>query len=112
MIFPDSGLDLGILVECLYDNRDETKTASTLFENDIFVGTRLSWNNFYESELLLGAIIDWETGSIFSSIEYERRIGENMKFEVEAQYLTAKDTEPLAQFEHDSNLTLRLTRYF
>ena len=107
-----TGIDLGILVEGLYDNRDETKTASTLFENDIFVGTRLSWNNFYESELLLGAIIDWETGSIFSSIEYERRIGENIKFEVEAQYLTAKDTEPLAQFEHDSNLTLRLTRYF
>ena len=35
-----------------------------------------------------------------------------MKFEVEAQYLTANDAEPLAQFEHDSNLTLRLTRYF
>jgi hypothetical protein len=71
-----------------------------------------TWNDFYESELLLGAIIDWETGSIFSSIEYERRIGENIKFEVEAQYLTAQDTEPLAQFERDGNLTLRLTRYY
>ena len=110
--FSDSGIDIGILFEGLYDNRDENKTASTLFENDIFVGARFTWNDFQESELLLGAIIDWKTGSMFSSIEYERRIGENMKFEVEAQYFLAEDSEPLAQFERDSNLTLKLTRYY
>lgn len=110
--FSNSGIDIGILFEGLYDNRDENKTASTLFENDIFVGTRFTWNDFQESELLLGAIIDWKTGSMFSSIEYERRIGENMKFEVEAQYFLAEDSEPLAQFERDSNLTLKLTRYY
>ena len=110
--FSNSGIDIGILFEALYDNRDENKTASTLFENDIFAGARFTWNDFQESELLLGTIIDWETGSMFSSIEYERRIGENMKFEVEAQYFLAQDSEPLAQFERDSNLTLRLTRYY
>jgi hypothetical protein len=110
--FSNSGIDIGILFEGLYDNRDENKTASTLFENDIFAGARFTWNDFQESELLLGTIIDWETGSMFSSIEYERRIGENMKFEVEAQYFLAQDSEPLAQFERDSNLTLRLTRYY
>ena len=110
--FSNSGVDIGILFEGLYDNRDENKTASTLFENDIFVGARFTWNDFQESELLLGAIIDWKTGSMFSSIEYERRIGENMKFEVEAQYFLAEDSEPLAQFERDSNLTLKLTRYY
>ena len=110
--FSNSGIDIGILFEGLYDNRDENKTASTLFENDIFVGARFTWNDFQESELLLGAIIDWKTGSMFSSIEYERRIGENMKFEVEAQYFLAEDSEPLAQFERDSNLTLKLTRYY
>ena len=110
--FYNSGIDIGILFEGLYDNRDENKTASTLFENDIFAGARFTWNDFQESELLLGTIIDWETGSMFSSIEYERRIGENMKFEVEAQYFLAQDSEPLAQFERDSNLTLRLTRYY
>ena len=110
--FSNSGIDIGILFEGLYDNRDENKTASTLFENDIFVGARFTWNDFQESELLLGAIIDWKTGSMFSSIEYERRIGENMKFEVEAQYFLANDSEPLAQFERDSNLTLKLTRYY
>ena len=110
--FSNSGIDIGILFEGLYDNRDENKTASTLFENDIFAGARFTWNDFQESELLLGTIIDWETGSMFSSIEYERRIGENMKFEVEAQFFLAQDSEPLAQFERDSNLTLRLTRYY
>ena len=110
--FSNSGIDIGILFEGLYDNRDENKTASTLFENDIFAGARFTWNDFQESELLLGTIIDWETGSMFSSVEYERRIGENMKFEVEAQFFLAQDSEPLAQFERDSNLTLRLTRYY
>ncbi|TQV78782.1 hypothetical protein FKG94_12230 [Exilibacterium tricleocarpae] len=108
----ESGIDVGILAEGLYDNRDETQTALTLFENDVFLGTRITWNDVQESELLAGAVVDWESGATFGSIEFETRIGENMKFEVEAQILSSPDSEPLAQQERDSNITVRLTRYF
>jgi len=108
----ETGIDVGLLAEGLFDNRDETKTPLTLFENDIFVGSRITWNDVAESELLLGAIVDWETGSTFGSIEYQTRIGDTMTFEAEGQYLTGKDSEPIAQQKRDSNLTLRLTRFF
>lgn len=109
----ESGIDVGLLSEVLYDGRDQNETAVNLFENDVFVGTRITWNDIEESELLAGAIVDWETGSAFSSIEYERRIGNNMKFEAEVQYLMSLDDDsPLEAVERDSNFTLRLTRFF
>ena len=57
--FSNSGIDIGILFEGLYDNRDENKTASTLFENDIFVGAVLHGMifrkaNCYLVQLLIG----------------------------------------------------------
>ncbi|MEM6811437.1 MAG: hypothetical protein AAF549_03110 [Pseudomonadota bacterium] len=108
-----SGIDIGLLTEVLYDGRDQDETALNLFENDVFVGSRITWNDVEESELLLGAIVDWETGSTFSSIEYETRIDDNMKFEAEAQYLASPDNNaPLEAVERDSNVTLRLTRFF
>lgn len=108
-----SGIDVGLLMEGLYDGRDQNETALTLFENDVFAGTRITWNDVEESELLAGAIVDWETGSTFTSIEYETRIGDSMTFEAELQYLMSPDdSAPLEGNERDSNLTLRLTKYF
>lgn len=107
-----SSIDVGVLFEALYDGRDEEKTALTLFENDAFIGTRISWNDVEDTELLAGGIVDVETGAVFGSIEFERRIGENYLLEAEAQFLTSPDDDPLSQQERDSNLTLRLTRFF
>jgi hypothetical protein len=83
-----------------------------LFENDVFLGSRITWNDIQESELLLGGIIDVETGAVFGSLEYQTRIGDNMKFEAETQILSSPDDDPVFQQRRDSNLTLRLTRYF
>ena len=108
----DSGMDLGILTEYLHDNRDSTRTAASIFENDIFVGARLSWNDIADSELLGGAIVDVETGATFGSVEYATRIADNYKLELEGQYLTAPGRDPVNSFDQDSNLIMRLTRYF
>jgi len=108
----ESGIDVGILTEYLYDNRDETRTPLTLFENDVFIGTRLAWNDISDTELLAGVIVDVDTGALFGSVEFERRLGENYLLEVEAQFLNSPDDDPLSGVERDSNLTLRLTRYF
>lgn len=107
-----SGIDIGVLTEYLYDSRDETKTALSLFENDVFIGSRLTLNDMQDTELLGGAIIDIETGAAFGSIEFERRIGDNYLLEAEMQYLTSPSDNPINDFDSDSNLILRLTRYF
>jgi hypothetical protein len=107
-----SGMDVGVLIEGLYDNRDETRVPLTLFENDVFLGTRLTWNDIADTSLLAGGIIDIETGAIFASVEFEKRLGESYSFKTEIQFLVSPDDDPLAQQDSDSNFTLRLTRFF
>ena len=108
----DTGMDLGFLTEYLFDERDETKTAFSLFENDLFIGSRLTWNDIQDTEVLGGAIIDIETGALFSSIEFSRRLGDRYFIEIEGQYLTSPVDNAINAFDQDSNVTLRLTRYF
>jgi hypothetical protein len=56
-----SSTDLGLLAEYLYDSRG--LKATTPFQNDLFLGTRLAFNDVQGSELLTGAIIDLESGA-------------------------------------------------
>ena len=51
-----SGLDLGLIGEYLYDGRDESRTPVSLFQNDVFTGARLTFNDLDDTELLIGAI--------------------------------------------------------
>ena len=108
----DDGLDLGILTEYLYDDRDEKKTALSIFENDIFIGARLTWNDIADSELLGGSIIDVDTGASLTSIEYQRRIADAYLLEIEGQYITSPADDRINDFDKDSNLVVRLTKFF
>jgi hypothetical protein len=108
----DSGMDLGVLTEYLYDSRDPNRTAFSLFEHDVFLGARLTWNDIADTELLGGSIVDVETGASFASVEFQKRLYENYLLEVEGQYLTARPDDLINFFDQDSTITLRLTRYF
>ena len=48
--------DIGVLVEYLYDGRDD-EAPFTPFDDDVFVGSRLAWNDTRDTALLVGAII-------------------------------------------------------
>ncbi len=108
----ETGIDVGLLAEGLYDTRDDSEVPLTLFDNDVFAGTRVTWNDIDESELLVGGLYDVETGAVSGSIDYETRIGSVMVLEAETRLLSAPEEDPLYQQRRDSNFTLRLTRYF
>ena len=108
----ETGIDVGLLAEGLYDTRDDSEVPLTLFDNDVFAGTRVTWNDIDESELLLGGLYDVETGAVSGSIDYETRIGSVMVLEAETRLLSAPEEDPLYQQRRDSNFTLKLTRYF
>ena len=109
----DSDADLGLLVEYLYDGRDEVEAPVTLFEDDIFLGTRLALNDVQDTQALIGAIIDRKDLSAVPSIEAQRRIGENWKIELENRlFVNIDDANPLSSFRDDSFITLRLSRFF
>ena len=107
-----SGWDVGVIGEYLYDDRDQSLLPNTLFENDVFLGTRITLNDIQDTEFLAGAIIDDQTGGVFASAEFQRRIGDNMLLEIEARFFAAEDDPFIAALEADDNLLIRLTRYF
>lgn len=106
----DSGADLGLLVEYLYDDRDPT-APPTIYDDDWFAGFRLALNDANDTSVLGGAIVD-DNGTI-AILEAERRLGDRWKLELEARWFFDIDpADPvLGGFRNDSFFTLRLARY-
>ena len=105
--------DLGLLAEYQYDGRDPADGAGVLADDDLFLGTRLALNDIQDTQALAGVVIDREDGTLFFSVEAERRIGSNWKAEVEARILTNVDSANGAHpFRRDTFLNFRLSRYF
>lgn len=115
--------DLGLLSEYLYDGRDEgfvvepfgltSETPFTVFQNDVFAGARLGFNDTQDSALLAGVTVDTEDQSLGMFIEAERRLGQNWTAEFESRLFFNVDSGNIADaFRDDDFLTVRLTRYF
>ncbi|MEO1080312.1 MAG: hypothetical protein AAFY29_12215 [Pseudomonadota bacterium] len=107
-----SGIDLGVIGEYLYDGRDGPEVPPQLFDNDLFLGLRLTANDAQDTELLAGVIRDMETDAVIGSVEFQRRLGSRMLLELEGRYFDGGSDPFVAAFDRDSHITLRLTRYF
>jgi hypothetical protein len=104
--------DLGLLAEYLYDGRDETAPA-TIYQDDVFLGIRLAFNDVQDTQALVGAIVDRDNGSVAVNLEAERRLGDRLKLELETRLF--RDVHPedtLAPVQDDGLATLRLSVYF
>ena len=107
----NSGIDIGLLAEYLYDSRGDL--AFTSMDNDIFLGARLAFNDVQSTEILAGFAQDLSQSSKFFRLEASRRIGENYKLSVEGQVFFAVDNrEFLSAFQQDSYLKMELIRFF
>lgn len=106
----DSAADLGLLAEYHYDGRGRDAPA-TIFDNDIFLGTRLALNDEDATEFLAGVIVDQREGEALALLEAERRITERWFAELEARFFfnTARG---ITAVEDDGHILLRLSRYF
>lgn len=107
----DSDLDLGLLTEYHYDNRPEG-VPSTTYDHDVFVGTRLTLNDVDDTELLAGVLVDTHTKNRGFSLEYNRRIGESYKLEVESTIFVGAADSVNQGLSEDDFVTIRLTRFF
>ena len=107
----NSGIDIGILAEYLYDNRDDLAFSS--LDNDLFIGSRLAFNDVQSTEILAGFAQDLSQSSKFFRLEASRRIGEQYKLSVESQlFFTIDEREFLSAFQQDSYLRMELIRFF
>ena len=104
--------DVGLLAEYLWDDRDASAPVA-VFDDDLFVGSRLAFNDTQDTQLLVGAVVDREHGSVAAFIEAGRRIGSNFKVELESRwFLDVDPADALAAFAQDDFFTLRVSRYF
>ncbi len=104
--------DIGLLAEYQYDGRDDDAPV-TVADNDVFAGARLALNDFQDTTALLGTVVDVENQSTALFIEAERRFGDNWKLELESRwFLNAERSDPLAAFEDDDLIQLRVSYFF
>ncbi|MBO0322818.1 hypothetical protein J0X14_10965 [Muricauda sp. CAU 1633] len=107
-----NGLDIGLLGEYLYDERDELSLNA--LQNDIFFGSRLAFNDIQDTSILIGGISDLESSSKIFSLEASRRFGSNWTVEVEGRIFSsiAEEELILGNFTDDSFLRLTISRFF
>lgn len=107
----ETAMDVGVLAEYHWDERG--KTAFSPFNDDLFVGSRLAFNDAADSQILGGVISDLNGAGHFLNIEASRRFGDVWKLELELRLLMAVDPiNPLFSFRRDDYLQLELLRYF
>ena len=106
-----SAIDVGILVEYLWDERGDR--ASTPFDDDWFVGSRLAFNDAADTSLLAGFILDPTTGARAALVEARRRFGESWIVEAELRTYHGGDRfDPVAAIQRDDHVFLSVQRHF
>ena len=107
----NSGIDIGLISEYLYDSRGNLAFSS--MANDLFVGSRIAFNDTQSTEILFGGIFDLEKSSKLFSLEASRRFGEDWKISVEARiFSNIEDSEFLYFFREDSFVRIQALKFF
>ena len=73
----------------------------------------LALNDVEDTTLLIGVVTDFDEGPETVRLEFERRLSDHWRFELEAQVFLQDDQESVAAvFEQDSFIGLRLAYFF
>ena len=107
-----SGRDFGVLFEYLWDSRGAS--ATTAFEDDLFLAARLSLNDVQSTEFLGGVVFDRESGASFVNVEGSRRLGDRWRLNLELRSFVhvPKDDHLVSGLRNDAHAQLQLAWYF
>lgn len=83
------------------------------FDDDVFVGSRIGFNDVQGTQVLGGVIIDTHDHSLFGTIEASRRIGEGWTAALEMRWFNNLDVlSPLYSVAEDDYIQLEISRFF
>ncbi|CAA0102635.1 Uncharacterised protein [Zhongshania aliphaticivorans] len=104
--------DLGLLLEYSHDTRDRINAGP--FQNDVFVGGRLSLNDIASSELLFGYSQDIdEQASRSAFMEASTRLGDSTRITAEIYHFHSdSNNDPIYSLRRDSYVELGLEFYY
>ena len=108
----ESSADVGLLLEYQYDGRSELEPL-TIADNDVFVATRLAFNDVQDTAVLAGVSYDTDTGETFFNIEAERRFGDDWFGELRVRAFSGAEPGDNTYFlAKDDYVQISLARYF
>ena len=100
--------DLGVIVEYAFDDRNDNP-----FNNEGIIGLRWSMNDVKSSSLLAGYLLDMRGNSNRFQAEFEQRINDNLKLFLDLSLNGSIDgTDFTHQFKEDSQVTIKIAKYF
>jgi len=103
--------DLGVLLEYGWDERG--KEASSIAQNDIYIGGRLALNNTQDTAILFGASYDNDYQTKTFLVEASQRLNDYWSAALDATIIDAGNkNDPAAALGDDDRLQLTLERYF
>ncbi len=111
----DSNLDLGLLTEYAWDSRGEPALdkSGAIFQNDIFLGTRLAFNDAQSSEVLIGIGADLDHSASSFLLEASRRFGDSFKASVDIRLLQSSDPfDSTYMLRNDDHAQVSVEWYF
>lgn len=112
--FSDAGIagaELNLLLEYLYDDRDEL--ANSAFANDLFVGLRLGLNDAADTSALLAWGHDLDGHGDLIKLEGSRRLGEALRLSLDALlFFNQDEVDYLYSSRDDSLIQIRLNYHF
>ena len=110
--FAGTGADVGLIGEYLYDDRGLNESFDGL-DKDVFVGSRIAFNDRQSTDILGGVIADVENGTRIYQVEANRRIGNSWKLSLEYQtFSNVSPKEFLHSLRKDGFAQINLIKYF
>lgn len=107
-----SGLDLGLVVEYMYDTRGSNNTLAP-FQDDFLTALRFAFNDTQSTEILAGVLFDRTSNTRLYNIEASRRIGESFKIDLEMRIFSGAPTFDSAySFREDDHIRLDFSYYY
>ncbi len=103
--------DMTLVTEWSFDERRER--ATTRFDNDLFVASRVSFNDFQGTTITASVLLGNDNDSAIASLECSRRVSERVSVAMELVLLNEIATDDvLFPLKNDSYLEVGLTYGF
>lgn len=108
----DTVWDLGVLTEYQYDSRENG--AFVVGQNDVFVGSRIAFNDAESSEFLMGFTQDIDhSGTRNMIVETSTRIGNQVKLNLDLFLpMSDDDNNVSTQFKRDDYIQVTINYYY
>ncbi len=108
----NSGIDLGLMAEYSHDNRD-AQGGFTAFDDDIFSGFWLNFNDKHKSFLCATSTIDKDSGETFLNLKFNSYLTETVETEFLGRiFSNAKPSGEIYPAEQDDYVQIRLIKHF